>query len=187
MCFITCICSNLCFSLLLEFVATFKYKNRYWYRNDYLLNLLFSVHFYTLIILSILLNKSAIHCFLSYSALKGKKTHYTKTYTTFNKISCFLCFFSHTIVLEYLEETKLGIIILSFLLFIFIKTLFTLMENVFWTKKKWYTCSIKVCIFSFIFNLGCLLFILLRTNFCRKICIYLLGLVNYLKYSYHLL
>lgn len=73
MCLITCICSNLCFSLLLEFVATFKYKNRYWYRNDYLLNLLFSVHFYTLIILSILLNKSAIHCFLSYSALKGKK------------------------------------------------------------------------------------------------------------------
>lgn len=95
MCFITCICSNLCFSLLLEFVATFKYKNRYWYRNDYLLNLLFSVHFYTLIILSILLNKSAIHCFLSYSALKGKKNNYTKTYTTFNKISCFLCFFSN--------------------------------------------------------------------------------------------
>lgn len=106
MCFITCICSNLCFSLLLEFVATFKYKNRYWYRNDYLLNLLFSVHFYTLIILSILLKKSAIHCFLSYSALKGKKNNYTKTYTTFNKISCFLCFFSHTIVLESLEETK---------------------------------------------------------------------------------
>lgn len=136
MCFISCICSNLCFSLLLEFVATFKYKNRYWYRNDYLLNLLFSVHFYTLIILSILLNKSAIHCFLSYSAFKGKKTNYSKTYTTFTKISCFLCFFSHTIVLESLEETKLGIIILSFLLFIFIKTLFTLMENVFWTKKK---------------------------------------------------
>lgn len=147
MCLITCICSNLCFSLLLEFVATFKYKNRYWYRNDYLFNLLFSVHFYTLIILSILLKKSAIHCFLSYSALKGKKTNYTKTYTTFNKISCFLCFYSHTIVLESFEETKLGIIILSFLLVIFIKTLFTLTENVFWTKKKWYTCSLKVCIF----------------------------------------
>lgn len=135
-CLITCICSNLCFSLLLEFVATFKYKNRYWYRNDYLLNLLFSVHFYTLIILSILLKKSAIHCFLSYSALKGKKTTIQKAYTTFNKISCFLCFYSHTIVLESLEETKLGIIILSFLLVIFIKTLFTLTENVFWTKKK---------------------------------------------------
>lgn len=78
MCLITCICSNLCFSLLLEFVATFKYKNRYWYRNDYLLNLLFSVHFYTLIILSILLKKSAIHCFLSYSALKGKKNQLYK-------------------------------------------------------------------------------------------------------------
>lgn len=89
MCFITCICSNLCFSLLLEFVATFKYKNRYWYRNDYLLNLLFSVHFYTLIILSILLKKSAIHCFLSYSALKGKKPTIQKHILLLIKLAVF--------------------------------------------------------------------------------------------------
>lgn len=89
MCLITCICSNLCFSLLLEFVATFKYKNRYWYRNDYLLNLLFSVHFYTLIILSIVLKKSAIHCFLSYSALKGKKTTIQKHILLLIKLAVF--------------------------------------------------------------------------------------------------